>query len=117
MNDAPGTAATDVFYCFLCDHEITSERARISVNGSAKHVFTNPDGIVFQLGCFAAATGCAQTGTPTEEHTWFAGYNWRFALCANCHTHLGWLYSNEDDSTFYGLILDRIVSIYGSSRN
>jgi len=55
----------------------------------------------------SSANGCVNYGTPTLEHTWFQSYSWRYALCSNCHTHLGWFYQSGNDS-FYGLILENL---------
>jgi len=95
-------------YCIFCRHRITSLENTISVNGNAKHLFTNPQGIVFEISCFSEANGCAQTGTPTLEFTWFHGYRWRYAICAKCHMHLGWFYQS-DSHQFFGLILKSLI--------
>lgn len=94
--------------CRFCGHRITDTRYKIEVNGAHHHTFSNPDGIVFRIGCFALANGCMNRGTPTFEFTWFSGFAWRFSLCANCHAHLGWFYQGGNQS-FFGLILAHIV--------
>jgi len=96
-------------YCASCQFPITSFRHRIEVQGSYEHTFINPDGIVFHLGCFCSAEGCIDSGKNTGEWSWFAGYSWRYALCASCGTHLGWRYSADGAGSFYGLILKRLV--------
>ena len=93
--------------CQVCQHQITSHENKIEVNGQHEHVLSNPCGIVFEIGCFSGAAGCVNYGPSTSEHTWFAGYSWRFALCANCLTHLGWFFQSESDG-FYGLILKKL---------
>jgi hypothetical protein len=95
------------FLCQVCQHPITSHENKIEVNGQHAHVLSNPCGIVFEIGCFSGAAGCVNYGPSTSEHTWFVGYSWRFALCANCLTHLGWFFQSESDS-FYGLILKKL---------
>ncbi len=94
--------------CGFCRHKITTPEQRVDVHGQHRHVFTNPYGIRYEIGCFAQAGGCAAHGPPTLEYTWFAGYTWRVALCANCHNHLGWHYRGADGS-FYGLILVNLL--------
>lgn len=94
--------------CRVCGLPVTDTASRVSVAGSHRHVFTNPAGVVYEIGCFAAAPGCAGAGTPTADFTWFPGYRWSFALCADCGTHLGWRYA-AGAGGFYGLILDRLV--------
>ena len=93
--------------CQVCQHQITSHENKIEVNGQHEHILSNPCGIVFEIGCFSEAAGCVNYGLSTSEHTWFAGYSWQFALCANCLSHLGWFFQSESDS-FYGLILKKL---------
>ena len=96
--------------CRFCGHEITTEDHIISINGSHRHVFTNPAGITFEIGCFSRADGCMVHGLPTEEHTWFRGYRWNYAHCLGCLMHLGWFYQGQSDG-FFGLIVDRILEL------
>jgi hypothetical protein len=96
--------------CVHCGKPITHEDQRIAISSSHRHRFINPHGLVFQIGCFASAPGCAQVGAATEEWTWFSGYAWQVALCRSCGIHLGWRYRNSSGNGFYGLILDRLVS-------
>jgi hypothetical protein len=93
--------------CKICGHRISSSEKKIEVNGRHQHVFTNPAGVIYKIGCFSDANGCVNYGISSLEHTWFSDYSWRYALCSNCHTHLGWFYQSENNS-FYGLILDNL---------
>jgi len=102
-------------YCAHCGRPITDQNQRIPVQGGHEHTFTNPHGLVFRIGCFAAAPGCAQTGMLTEEWTWFRGYLWQVALCRGCGNHLGWRYRDYGGEGFYGLILPRLKSHKGSA--
>ncbi|QTA79743.1 CULT domain-containing protein [Desulfonema limicola] len=100
--------------CRQCKNKITSSSNRIEKNGSHKHIFNNPGGYIFEIGCFGAAPGCVNQGPPTLEFSWFAGFNWRFSLCSSCHIHLGWVYQSVGgqslgSSSFFGLILDKLV--------
>ena len=96
-------------YCGQCSHVITQAAQRIEVNGSHAHLFTNPYGIEFHVGCFAQALGCDISGAAEAADTWFMGYFWRIASCAECHAHLGWYFAQANgEDYFYGLILDRI---------
>ncbi len=81
----------------------------MEVEGKHMHVFSNPEGIVFQIGCFSSADGCVNRGVPTTEFTWFTGFSWRFSFCSNCYIHLGWFYQSKGVENFYGLILDRLA--------
>lgn len=94
--------------CRLCGAVITGEDERVPVQGAHVHTQRNPAGVVYCFGCFQSAPGCAVFGTPTGEHTWFAGCLWRIAACRGCGEHLGWRFQGAEE--FYGLILDRLVT-------
>ena len=94
--------------CKNCKNEITTAEFTTGVNGQHAHIFKNPAGLTFHIGCFSKAWGCAVYGTPTYEFTWFAGFSWCVALCSNCFTHLGWHYQSGGAS-FFGLILANLV--------
>jgi hypothetical protein len=96
-----------VLLCRACGHVITSDDQRVQVSGSHHHTFFNPVGIVYELGCFAKATGCSVQGEASDEFPWFAGYLWRIVFCARCDSHLGWRFESAD-TTFYGLILSML---------
>lgn len=104
-----GPRREERLYCAACRHPITRLEERISVQGGTEHVFTNPYGLTFRIGCFREAAGCRALGVATAQHTWFAGYRWRIALCRACDTHLGWTYASDADG-FHGLIIDRLTS-------
>lgn len=96
--------------CIQCRHVITQAKARMDVHGQHRHVFFNPHGHVFELGCFSLAPGCSAIGPRSEEFTWFAGYAWQVAICAHCGLHMGWLYRGVAMSgAFWGLILPNLV--------
>ena len=102
-------------FCAACRHLITHQDERIPVQGGHEHRFTNPHGIAYHIGCYREAAGCAVVGESTTEFTWFPGYAWRIALCANCHTHLGWRFQSTSEY-FHGLIVNRLTSA-GPVRN
>ena len=95
--------------CAACNAPITKECDRISINEQHQHVFTNPHGYIFQIGCFAVAQGCVFGDDETNFFSWFPGYAWRYALCGQCLTHLGWGFRSQD-SQFVGLILERLLT-------
>ncbi|WP_291323465.1 cereblon family protein [Desulfonatronospira sp.] len=95
--------------CYGCMSRITSQDAGINVNGSHRHVFVNPHGLFFEIGCFSWAVNCLGTGPSTEEFSWFPGYAWQIAVCVSCLMHLGWRYEAPDTGGFYGLIMDRLI--------
>ena len=103
----PDQAPSRWYLCALCEQQIAAEEAVTTVVGSHEHVFTNPAGYVYRIGCFKEAPGCGCVGKETTEHTWFAGYAWSISLCRGCTTHLGWRFAGEG-ANFFGLILDRL---------
>ncbi len=94
--------------CAACKYPITRKNDRIQIHERHQHVFANPHGYIFQIGCFAQAPGCVTAGEETSYFTWFAGYAWQLALCAQCLTLLGWAFRTEE-SRFFGLILDQLM--------
>jgi len=95
--------------CRACGAGVARPADRIAVGGRHRHRFANPYGIVFEIGCFAAADGCLAVGSPTEEFTWFSGHAWQVGVCAACRTHLGWRFASAAGGGFFGLILERLV--------
>jgi len=100
--------------CRQCGQIITDASQRISVDGSHQHTFANPHGIVYEIGCFQAVSGCGASGAPSEDFSWFRGYRWRIILCINCLTHLGWSFNHTTGHSFFGLILDRLITSFDS---
>lgn len=94
--------------CAACREPVTEERYRIAVQDSHVHVFTNPYGIVFEIGCFEMAPGCRLVGLPSDEFTWFVGFTWQIAVCCGCESHLGWRFAS-DTQVFWALVLDRLA--------
>jgi hypothetical protein len=94
--------------CRQCLETITATDARISVDGRHRHVFANPHGLVFEIGCFGRVCNCGTSGPATDEFTWFAGYTWKVVFCALCLTHLGWVFESAAHH-FYGLIAQRLI--------
>ncbi len=103
----------DRLLCRNCMAEITRESSRIAVDGAHSHTFANPHGIVFEIGCFQFAPGCAVAGPPTDEFSWFPPHAWQMALCGSCLSHMGWRFSSGrglvQGAMFFGLIIDRLA--------
>lgn len=95
------------YFCAACGEAITSPAERTVRADSFEHVFANPVGDVYRIGCFRKAPGCLARGEPTDFFTWFPGYAWSFALCRACVAHLGWRFTGRGDD-FFGLILDNL---------
>lgn len=99
----------DSIFCAKCGHRVTRTRFRLSKGGSHDHVFFNPAGVMFEVLCFKEAEGVVDVGPSTEDHTWFPGYGWNFALCINCSDHLGWCFKGDGDPpVFFGLIRNKL---------
>lgn len=94
--------------CSGCGNLITYPEYKIAVNGKHQHVFFNPHGIVFEVGCFSHASGCVPVGSSTLEFTWFEGYAWKIVMCSSCFEHMGWQYLSESGGGFFGLILPHL---------
>jgi hypothetical protein len=109
VDDALATGEP-AFCCGRCLHPITDRAASLEMAGGHLHVFTNPGGFTYELALYAYAD-CIAYGEMTTEYTWFSGYAWQLALCANCQEHLGWRYLKAGSASFYGLIRDRLVEV------
>lgn len=102
------TGPIEAVYCRACGRTVTSRDKRIAIQGSHSHAFFNPAGIVFELVCYSVAPGCQRAGVATSNFTWFAGYLWRYALCRQCRSHLGWFFASAGHS-FFGLIPAHLI--------
>ena len=98
--------------CRFCRNYITAARAKIEMRGRHTHVFANPAGVVFEVGCFSIAPGCRNQGEMSAEFSWFSGYDWRFSLCSQCRAHLGWYFQSGTGNGFYGLILGHLDELF-----
>ncbi|MBF0368668.1 MAG: hypothetical protein HQL52_04345 [Magnetococcales bacterium] len=97
--------------CRDCLQPITTLKERIEKDGKHQHTFFNPHGVVFRIGCFARAPGCVNVGELSGEFSWFRGTLWQISLCRQCQTHLGWRFSGQEGTLFFGLILARLVQM------
>ncbi|MCP4744638.1 MAG: hypothetical protein GY874_00625 [Desulfobacteraceae bacterium] len=95
--------------CKQCGQELAKPTERADVNGSHRHSFANPNGIIFEIGCFSIVRGCRKYGVPSAEFTWFPGYAWQVIVCAKCLSHLGWLFLSRQSGHFFGLILVQLA--------
>lgn len=104
--EAPGTSRSPRLLCAACGSTITTAASRTEVLGEHRHIFCNPAGVVFEIGCFGEAPGAVAVGPAEHFFSWFPGYPWRLAHCRGCLAHLGWAYGDDD---FWGLVLVRLV--------
>ncbi len=110
-DQTPGPAVDEreAIWCRACGAVVTARRHVIEVDGQHAHTFFNPAGVLYEIGCFDRAPGCARAGRPTTEFSWFPGFAWRYAHCAGCGAHLGWQFVNPDGAGFWGLVLERLL--------
>jgi hypothetical protein len=106
--DADDEAPERAYRCADCGHAICRRADRCERGGMHSHVFLNPHGFVFRIGCFESAGGCAVMGEAETQHSWFPGFAWRYALCGGCSAHLGWTFESAEER-FFGLVLDRLI--------
>ncbi len=108
----PKKSADGRYLCDRCRAPITDIAARTQVAGSHRHVFVNPHGYDFEIGCFDRAPGVFASGPATSEFSWFPGTLWRVVGCRGCLTHLGWAYGGTrleaGTIQFFGLILRKL---------
>ena len=101
--------SSQLLYCRSCKQAVTRCGELMAVGLTAHYRFTNPAGITFPISCYRHAPGCAISGTPTIEDSWFGGYKWQIALCSECQEQLGWYYQNPKQRFFFGLIQSRLI--------
>jgi hypothetical protein len=108
-DDAPSSEETTLWIvCRQCRKRLTKASHGLSIDGSHKHTFANPSGIVFEIACYYPVSGITLVGMQSTEFAWFSGYRWQIGICSGCRTHLGWLFSGSQAQLFYALIVDRI---------
>lgn len=100
----------ELLICRGCNHPITCSGEKINIGLSHHYRFTNPVGISYNIGCFHNAPGCTIVGATMTQDSWFGGYRWQLAICAECQEHLGWYYQNLRQRFFFGLIPERLVN-------
>ena len=94
--------------CAACQHAVTSSFEKIDMQSAHLHRFINPVGMAFEVACFSRALGCAVAGEATFNFTWFPGYAWQYALCESCGEHLGWHYVSVGNTSFFGLMINKL---------
>lgn len=102
-----------VLVCKACRSKITRRDLGMKVDGNHRHVFFNPHGEVFEVGCFASAKNILPTGPRTDEFTWFPGFEWQAVACTGCLGQLGWRYTGNNGG-FFGLIITALAEEIGT---
>ncbi|MBU1003849.1 MAG: hypothetical protein KKE73_15160 [Proteobacteria bacterium] len=108
-SESPAKGKGRKLVCRGCRVPITSVDARINVGGKHQHVFANPAGYLYELGCFSQAPGCANEGAPSWEFTWFPGHAWQIQVCRSCNALMGWSFRTPSGKGFYALILPHLL--------
>jgi hypothetical protein len=108
VDDLVEPEGDDRIRCAQCREVVTRGALAVERGGAHEHTFRNPAGYSWTLRCFRDASGCTTAGTLTAEASWFAGYEWCYALCATCGRHLGWWFVGSGPS-FVALIVRRIL--------
>jgi len=102
----------EIILCRFCHSSITDTINQISVNGSHCHIFANPHGYVFEIGCYKRAKGCLTLLESSLEFSWFPGFLWKITTCRSCANHLGWYFFSKS-SSFFGLIQKNLIIPHG----
>lgn len=102
------TVEEEAVLCKFCYSIISHTDNLIAVNDSHSHIFANPHGYVFEIGCYKWAPGCLAILKPSAEFSWFSGYHWQLAICKTCSSHLGW-YFQSPYSSFFGLLQKDLI--------
>jgi hypothetical protein len=104
----PGSKTGDrderVLVCRDCAQPVTRPEARTVIEGKHIHVFCNPTGVVYEVACFAFASGLTPEGGIYAEFSWFPGHSWQIVNCSRCGAHLGWRFTSRSGSGFHGLL-------------
>lgn len=114
VTDRIGGNGAKAYQCIGCGGLITHSDQLLAVEGGIRHSFVNPSGIEYEFHTFSSCPGAISLGEPTTDHTWFAGYCWRIALCRNCGLHMGWHYQaalrSDRPRVFWGILVSSVVA-------
>ncbi|XP_077294077.1 protein cereblon-like [Arctopsyche grandis] len=82
-------------------------------------VLINPIGIQFKIVNTPKAL-CSGVGDWVPADSWYPGFAWKFCVCPQCSTHLGWIFeptltatadrANPSNKGFYAIIVDNVLS-------
>lgn len=94
----PFQAQVSVLLCESCEVPLAKESEVFQVPGADGTIgaYVNPHGVVHQtltLKQMLSHHATHLTGSPSSEDSWFPGYSWTIAYCANCSAHLGWRFT------------------------
>lgn len=107
--EMPGRA----LLCRRCRTKVSHESELFAFGAdSAVRIFANAAGLLREVFTARRAQRLTFVGPPTTEFTWFAGYGWEAAFCAECESHLGWRFSRPTGTPaeFFGLLTAEVVA-------
>ena len=94
------------FFCKNCKQWIAFVSDTIQVNDIPTLTLQiNPHGFVHEVITVKYVVNSLIAGPPVPADTWFPGYEWRFLICQQCQSHLGWSYHQPQETamSFAGL--------------
>uniref|UniRef100_A0A0E0L4T0 Protein cereblon n=1 Tax=Oryza punctata TaxID=4537 RepID=A0A0E0L4T0_ORYPU len=106
--------AFNLIKCRCCKSLIAkrSDMVVMSTDGPLG-AYVNPYGFVHETITVSKATGLALDGNPSTVHSWFPGYSWTMASCADCESNIGWLFKatkkNLRPKSFWGIRSSQIA--------
>ncbi|XP_015693357.1 protein cereblon-like [Oryza brachyantha] len=106
--------AFNLIKCRCCKSLIAkrSDMVVMSTDGPLG-AYVNPYGFVHETITVSRATGLALDGNPSTVHSWFPGYSWTIASCADCESNIGWLFKatkrNLRPRSFWGIRSSQIA--------
>ncbi|XP_035442906.1 protein cereblon [Spodoptera frugiperda] len=97
-----------VLCCSSCMAQIARKEHIFPMSSEGVHSnYTNLGGYMHDILTVSEACNVETNGAPSAEYSWFPGYTWTVALCANCMVHVGWRFEamkrSLRPSQFYGL--------------
>ena len=99
----------DRFYrCKKCNVAVAKQGSECSIGRQKSHTLqVNPHGYVHGVLTVRSAFNILLYGDPVAADSWFPGYFWRFCLCVQCASHLGWSYHLPGEHTYQFIGLRR----------
>ncbi|CAH1634959.1 unnamed protein product [Spodoptera littoralis] len=97
-----------VLCCSSCMAQIARKEHIFPMSSEGVHSnYTNLGGYMHDILTVSEVCGVAPSGAASAEYSWFPGYTWTVAVCANCMVHVGWRFEamkrSLRPSEFYGL--------------
>ena len=116
-----GENESKAYRCASCKSVITCSDLLVDLLGKNRHRLKYSAWVFCDLFTFSSCPGAFNIGQPNENHSWFPGYGWSFALCQKCGNHLGWHYKAsswlpevaefmgiEQMPEFWGIVVQRV---------